>query len=245
MKTTKAYLNWSSGKDACLALNNLQQSKSLSVELLLTTYNADLNRVTMHGVPLSLVEAQAKSLGLPLDFLSLKGDVSMATYNAAVKKKVTSLKAEGFTASVFGDIALDDLKEYREKQYRPLGVEPIFPLWEKNTQNLADYFIDLGFKAIVIAVSAKKLDASFCGRIYDRKFLNDLPKGVDPCGENGEFDTFVYDGPNFKFPVPFKLGDKIMQSYQPSKRNDKDDCFKNQSFWDNQFWFQEVIPIDS
>ena len=236
----KAYLNWSSGKDAMLALHLLQQQNNYSIDKLVTTINTDFNRVSMHGLPINLLQQQAESLQLPLHQIPLSGNVSLKSYNEAMLKHCTQLKKEGFTHSVFGDIFLEDLKEYREQQLDKINLKSVFPLWKKDTQKLILDFIELGYKAVVVCTSAKYLDESFCGRIIDHQFLNDLPSGVDPCGENGEFHTFVFDGPLYSKPVRFTLGEKVLRDYNPS---DEDDCFKkvSQQSWDNKFWYQDLI----
>ncbi|MGO2359365.1 diphthine--ammonia ligase [Mesonia sp.] len=237
----KAYLNWSSGKDALMAMHYIHEAHSYDIQKLVTTVNDDLQRVSMHGVSVELLHAQAQALQLPLHIIALRGDVSLSVYNETMQKQMQQLIHEGFSHAVFGDILLEDLKVYREKELSKVGLEAVFPLWKKDTLSLAKEFIDLGYKAIVVCVSAKELDVSFCGRAFDHEFLKDLPSGVDPCGENGEFHTFVYDGPLFNNPIAFEKKERVMRMYQPSNKNDDDDCFKGQTFWDNQFWFQELV----
>lgn len=198
MMKTKAYLNWSSGKDAMLALHQLENDRDYSVEKLVTTVNSEHDRISMHGVRKTLLQQQAKSLGLPLEIINLKGDISLSAYNETMETHLKKLKNEGFSTVVFGDILLEDLKAYRENQLKKIGLKAVFPLWKKNTTNLIEIFLDLGYKAIVVCVNAKVLDKSFCGRLIDEKFLSDLPENVDPCGENGEFHTFVFNGPAFQ-----------------------------------------------
>lgn len=237
----KAYLNWSSGKDALMALHYVRKAGSYDIQKLVTTVNEDLQRVSMHGVSIKLLQAQAKALQLPLQSIALRGNISLSVYNETMQKHMQELLHNGFGHAIFGDILLEDLKTYREKEHAKVGLEAVFPLWKKDTLSLAKEFVDLGYKAIVVCTSAKELDVSFCGREFDKDFLQDLPSNVDPCGENGEFHTFVYDGPLFKDPIAFKKGEKVMRSYEPSSKNADDDCFKGQSFWNNQFWFQEII----
>ena len=237
----KTYLNWSSGKDAALALYRLQNSKEYTIEKLVTTLNSEVDRVSMHGLRKELLIQQAQSLGIPLQLIELDGTVSMEEYNAVMKKSVSQLVTEGFTHSVFGDIFLEDLKKYREEQLKTVGITAVFPLWKNDTKELILEFIKLGFKAITVCVNAKVLDKSFCGREIDLEFIKSLPLGVDPCGENGEFHTFVYDGPNFKAPVKFEVGEIIERKYSPSK-SDKD-CFKDKpQSWDTAFWYCDLIP---
>ncbi len=237
----KTYLNWSSGKDAVLALYLLQQSNEYQIEKLVTTVNSEVNRVSMHGLRTELLIQQAKSLGIPLELIELKGTVSMETYNSTMAQSIMNLKSDEYTHSVFGDIFLEDLKKYREDNLEKIGVEAVFPLWKKDTKLLITEFIDLGFKAITVCINSKVLDKSFCGREVDLEFIESLPANVDPCGENGEFHTFVYDGPNFKEPVKFEIGEIIEKKYSPSKT--EDDCFKDKTrSWDTAFWYCDLLP---
>ncbi len=244
MHTT--YFNWSSGKDSSLALYYVLQQKEFEVTKLLTTVNKDYTRVSMHGLREELLELQANSLTIPLEKIELPAHVSMSSYNKVMKRTVSKLVKEGYTHCIFGDIFLEDLKTYREEQLKPSGIQCVFPLWKKNTKELLLEFIALGFKAITVCVNAKYLDKSFCGRVLDVSFLNDLPSNVDPCGENGEFHTFVYDGPIFDHPIPFEIGDKVLRSYEPSKDED-DNCFtsdqEDHKSWDTSFWYCDLIPI--
>lgn len=238
----KAYLNWSSGKDAAFALYTLQQKGEVEVKKLVTTLNSEVDRISMHGVRRELLETQAKNIGIPLHPIPLEGTVSMATYNSVMQEQVNILKNEGYTHSVFGDIFLEDLKIYREEQLEKTGITAVFPLWKRDTHQLIKDFIEAGFKAITVCVNSKVLDESFCGRTLDHNFINSLPAGVDPCGENGEFHTFVYDGPIFNEPVGFEIGEKVQRNYQPSEVED-DNCFsKEQKPWDTGFWFCDLLP---
>lgn len=237
----KAYLNWSSGKDAMFALHKAKESGDFSVEKLVTTLNTDFDRVSMHGIQKKLLEHQAESLGIPLHLIPLQGDISMEDYNTSMRKHTSELKKEGFDTAIFGDIFLEDLMEYRKNQLQEIGLKGEFPLWKQDTNKLAHDFIALGYKAIVVCVNAKLLNASFCGRIFDKKLLDDLPENVDPCGENGEFHTFVFDGPLFRSPVNFTVGEKVLRDFSPNKK-DEDDCFDEPNSWDTKFWFVELVP---
>lgn len=239
----KAYLNWSSGKDSAMSLYYAQNQDDYKVEKLLTTINKDVDRVTMHGVRNELLLKQAESLGLPLQISELSAETSMEDYNQKMKEATDNLISEGFTHSIFGDIFLEDLKKYREDQLKSVGIKAIFPLWKKDTRELITEFIDLGFKAIVVCTNSKYLDDSFCGRVIDHQFVNDLPENVDPCGENGEFHTFVFDGPIFNIPVAFEVGEKVNRSYKPAKDKD-DNCFQDdEDAWDTEFCFCDLIPV--
>lgn len=238
----KTYFNWSSGKDSAMALYELLLDKNYSIDTLVTTVNKDFNRVSMHGLREELLDSQVKNIGLPLKKLKLSGTVSMASYDKAMKTFTSQLAEEGFTHSAFGDIFLEDLKKYRESKLKEVGIQAIFPLWQINTKQLMQEFIDKGYKAITVCVNAKLLDKSFVGREVDASFLNDLPEQVDPCGENGEFHTFVYDGPIFNSPVPFKKGEIILKSYAPTSPDD-DDCYTHSTqSWDTSFWYCDLIP---
>lgn len=236
----KAFFNWSTGKDSMLALHRVVRSKMIPVGKLITTINTDFKRVSMHGIHKDLLQQQADCLDIPLQLIELKSNISLNDYNQEMSNQLESLKSEGFSHGIFGDILLEDLKDYRESNYRNIGLEPIFPLWKEDTKQLIREFIDLGYQAIVVCVNDKVLDKSFCGRIVDEKFIEDLPSDVDLCGENGEFHTFVFDGPLFKNPVNFELKDIILRDYAPSGK-DEDDCFTKTRSWDTKFWFAELV----
>jgi len=238
----KSYLNWSSGKDAAFSLYKIKKGGVFKVEKLITTINSEVDRVSMHGVRKDLLLRQAESIGIPLELIALDGTVSMEEYNSIMAEAVTKLRSEDYSHAIFGDIFLEDLRTYREEQLKKVGISAIFPLWKKNTKHLITEFIELGFKAITVCVNAKVLDKSFCGREIDLDFIKSLPANVDPCGEHGEFHTFVYDGPNFKEPVRFEIGEIIEKKYSPSKT--EDDCFKNKTeSWDTAFWYCDLLPI--
>ncbi len=230
MKQFKAFMNWSSGKDAAMALLEVRKNKSINIECLLTSINEEYQRVSMHGVQLNLLEAQAKSIGIPLEIISLGKNPDMETYNKLMREKMLKMQQAGFTHSVFGDIFLEDLRQYREQMLGTQGIKAIFPLWKRNTKKLVEEFIKLGFKAVVVSCMADKLDKSFCGRLVDESFLNDLPADVDPCGENGEFHTFCFDGPIFKNAINIKQGEIIYRSY-PAPNSDTGNTPKEYGFW--------------
>lgn len=234
-KIKKTYLNWSSGKDASLSLYYLLRDNKYSVQRLLTSVNVAHDRISMHGIRRTLFEKQAKSIGIPLTAIELPEEPDMKIYNRKMKEAVEDLQSEGFTTAAFGDIFLEDLRKYREDQLNPLGIECIFPIWKKDTRGLMEEFIRLGFKAIVVAISENALNPSFLGREIDKNFLSSLPENVDPCGENGEFHTFCYDGPVFKFPVEFTIGEKVYKEYKAPKRK------KNEDPGSMGFWFCDLI----
>lgn len=225
----KTYFNWSSGKDSALALYTLLKEKNYSIDYLLTSVNAHHNRVSMHGLRRSLLEQQLKSIGIPYGTVELPEQPSNEQYRQLMKEKVEQLKAQGFTHTAFGDIFLEDLRVYREQQLHTLGIETVFPLWKRNTRELMKEFIASGFKTIVVCVNAQVLDRSFAGRIIDEQFINDLPEGIDPCGENGEFHTFCFEGPLFKHPVNFSLGETVLKEYE-------------QGDIKTGFWFTDLLP---
>jgi uncharacterized protein (TIGR00290 family) len=237
----KAFLNWSSGKDSAFTLYKVQQEKEFSVEKLVTTVNSDLDRISMHGLRKDLLLKQAENLNIPLHIISLSGNVSMSTYNEVMEAETLKLASEGFQYSIFGDIFLEDLKKYREDQLQKTPLQPVFPLWKRDTKRLMKEFLEAGFKAITVCVNAKLLDQSYCGRIIDEGFLNDLPEGIDPCGENGEFHTFVFDGPIFNKPVKFQKGEYVKRTYEP-EQEEEDNCFKEkQESWDTSFWYCDLL----
>jgi uncharacterized protein (TIGR00290 family) len=237
----KAYFNWSGGKDSALALYLVLQNKTVDVELLLTTINAQVNRISMHGVRVELLHMQAESIGIPIREIKLSEAVTMDEYNQVMHQSVTTLVNEKFKHTVFGDIFLEDLRKYREQQLAPFGLQVHFPLWQRNTKELLNEFLGLGFKTIVVCVKSSQLDQSFAGRIIDKEFIKDLPSSVDPCGENGEFHTFVFDGPIFKSPVTFSIGEKIYREYQTPK-NSNDNCFSSSQDSQMGFWYCDLIP---
>ncbi|MBD0258499.1 MAG: diphthine--ammonia ligase [Cytophagales bacterium] len=239
----KALFNWSGGKDSTLALYHLLQDDAYNTVQLLTTASETLRRVSMHGVRMELVERQAQALGLPLHWLRLPEQVPMPVYERMMEDMLTAFRAQQYDYSVFGDIFLEDLKAFREKNLARIGMQGVFPLWKRDSRQLVEEFIELGFKAVVVCVNAKYLDASFAGRPLDYDFLRDLPPGVDPCGENGEYHSFVYDGPLFREPVRFALGEKVFRTYTSALKDD-DNCFAPQPApFDTGFWYLDLLPL--
>jgi len=212
-----AYMNWSGGKDSSLCLYKILQGKKYKVKYLLTSVNKTHNRISMHGVRVELLQQQANAIGLPLQYIELPEQPGMAEYEREMKKKVTEMKNEKIQYAIFGDIFLEDLRKYREKKLHELGITPVFPLWQISTKKLMDEFIELGFQAIIVCINEKYLDKSFCGRMIDRSFVKDLPKNVDVCGENGEYHSYVFDGPIFKKSIAFTKGDIVYREYAKPK----------------------------
>jgi uncharacterized protein (TIGR00290 family) len=239
--STKTYFNWSGGKDSALALYHVQQHKKLDVQLLLTSVNAHVNRISMHGVRVELLQVQADCIEIPLREIKLPETVSMDEYNAVMQRSVSALVDEKFEHTVFGDIFLEDLRKYREQQLAPFGLQIHFPLWQRDTKQLLNEFLDLGFKTIVVCIKANLLGKEFAGRIIDRDFINDLPASVDACGENGEFHTFVFDGPIFRSPVRFSIGETVYKEYVAPK-NSIDNCYSPNQNDQMGFWYCDLIP---
>lgn len=213
----RTYFSWSTGKDSALALYHLLKNKELHVDHLLTTINTHYNRVSMHGLPRSLYLEQVKSMGIPYSTVELPKQPTMEEYATLMANTVNNFRMKGYTDCGFGDIFLEDLRTYRENQLE--GITCHFPLWKRDTRELYLEFLALGFKAVVVCVNGELLDASFVGRVLDQQFLEDLPLHVDPCGENGEFHTFCYDGPLFSYPVSFDLGEKVCKQYPKPNGN--------------------------
>lgn len=231
----KAIFNWSSGKDSSLALYKILKENQYEVATLLTSINKEFQRISMHGVHVPLLEQQASLLDIPLKKMELPKEPSMEEYQEIMNKTMTEIQAQGITHSIFGDIFLEDLRQYREKQLNTIGMQAVFPIWKQNTSDLIQEFLKLGFKTIVTCVNGTYLDKSFAGRIIDQKFLDELPDNVDPCGENGEFHTFTFDGPIFKSPVQFEIGETVKKTYSKPKTNPKDE---EEEY---VFWFCDLI----
>lgn len=231
---TKAIFNWSGGKDSAFALYKTLNDNTYSIEGLLTTISHQYKRISMHGVREALLDQQAGCIGIPLEKVWLPDVASMEVYEEVISAKMQELKARQITHAVFGDIFLEDLKEWRVNQLSKLGFEAVFPLWKKNSLRLVNEFIDLGFKTIVVSVDTKYLDESFVGQIIDKDFLRRLPNHVDPCGENGEFHSFVFDGPVFSKQVEFTIGEKLYKEYPSHGGNDSET---------NGFWYCDLLPV--
>ena len=213
MERTKAVFNWSGGKDSAHALWHAIESQHYEIVALLTTVNHDTRRSTMHGIPFPLLQAQAASIGIPLHAVDLTPKGDMEDYQTAMSQAVAHFKAQGVTHFIFGDIFLHDVRSYREAQLAPLGIEVVEPLWGRSSAEVMRDFLDSGLRTVVVTTMADGLGAAAVGREIDRDFGASLPAGVDPNGENGEYHTFCYDGPIFRSPVPFRLGEPFMQSY--------------------------------
>jgi len=215
-------LTWSGGKDCAMALYELRRTDGWEVSALLTTVTEDYDRVSMHGVRRELLGQQAESLGLPLETVSIVKDSSNEDYEAKMRETLAGHRSRGVELVAFGDIFLQDVRQYREDNLAKAGMKALFPLWNRDTAELARLFVDLGFKAVVTCVDSNALDGAFVGREFDGRFLSDLPSTIDPCGENGEFHSFVYDGPMFRTPLSHEKGEIVMR--------------------DGRFWYCDLVP---
>jgi uncharacterized protein (TIGR00290 family) len=214
---------WSGGKDSALALYELRKTQRYGIAALLTTVTEDYDRISMHGVRRALLEQQALSLNIPLDIAYITKDSSNEEFEARMKEKLLQYKSRGISSVVFGDIFLEDLRKYREDNLAQVGMQALFPIWKWDTDELAHTFIALGFKAVITCVDSQSLDKKFVGRAFDKRFLSELPPGVDPCGENGEFHSFVYAGPIFSESIRFRKGEVVLR--------------------DNRFYFCDLVPV--
>ncbi|MBZ5505831.1 MAG: adenine nucleotide alpha hydrolase [Acidobacteriia bacterium] len=217
----KILLSWSSGKDCAWALHVLRQQKQYEVAGLLTTMNSAFDRVAMHSTRRALVEMQAQAAGLRLITAPLPWPCSNADYELAMKQVCDQAVAQGISAVAFGDLFLADVRAYRERQLNGTGLEPLFPVWQRPTHELAREMVRSGLRAKLVCVDPKQLSPSFVGRDFDQSFLDELPAGVDPCGENGEFHSFVYAGPMFSRELAIATGEKVER---------------------DGFWFCDVLP---
>lgn len=209
MKPEKLLMCWSGGKDSALALQAVLSDPSFQVEALLTTITEDYERISMHGVRRELLHEQAKAIGLPLEEVRIPAGASNDNYESAMKERLLRYKSKGVSRVIFGDLFLRDIRQYRETRLAEIGMTGLFPLWHKDTRKLAEDFIAAGFRAFLVCVDPKQIDPSFCGRPFDHALLKDLPRSADPCGENGEFHTFVYDGPIFQKTLSVNRGELV------------------------------------
>ena len=209
----KIGLSWSGGEDSAMALYELRRSRQYEVVALLTTVSREYERISHHGVRTELLERQAAAVGVPLRKLYLPstdaGPCTNEDYEAAMKTVMMEYADAGIGTVAFGDIFLEDLREYRESKLSAVGMKALFPIWKRDTSELVQTFIDLGFRAYLSCVDAQKLGKAFAGRAIDEYFVRDLPRGIDPCGENGEFHSYVYDGPIFGHRVNVMVGEIV------------------------------------
>ena len=222
MDKKKVILCWSGGKDSAMTLYELRKSDEFEVVALLTTVTEGYERISMHGVRCALLEEQADSLGISLEKVYISKGATNAEYESKMERVLKKYLAAGISLVAFGDIFLEDLRQYREANLAKIGMCGVFPIWKRETRELSRTFINLGFKAILTCVDSNCLDRSFAGRIYDEQLLSEFPISVDPCGENGEFHSFVYDGPIFENKIVFERGEIVLR--------------------DERFYFADLIP---
>jgi uncharacterized protein (TIGR00290 family) len=206
---TKTLLSWSSGKDSAWTLQTLQQDPGFEVVGLLTTLNQKAERVAMHAVRARLLDLQAEAAGLPLIKIGLPYPCTNADYERIMGEAMADAKAEGVEAMAFGDLFLEDIRAYREDKLQGTGIDPVFPLWGRDTSELAREMIAGGLGARLTCVDPRQLDPGFAGREFDAALLEAFPDGVDPCGERGEFHSFVYEAPCFRAPIPVVTGEVV------------------------------------
>ena len=219
----RVLFTWSGGKDSAMALYELQKVGDYEILALLTTVTKDYDRISMHGVRRILLEQQADSLGYRLEQVFISKSASNEEYEAKMQEILEKYLKAGVCVIAFGDIFLEDVRKYREENLSKIGMKAVFPIWKRNTTELAHTFVDLGFKAVITCVDSKVLDKGFVGRLFDEQFISELPANVDPCGENGEFHSFVYDGPIFQQKILYTIGDIVLR--------------------DNRFYYCDLIPI--
>lgn len=211
-KPIKTVLNWSSGKDAAMAYHILRDSV-YDVKYLLTTINDAQDRVVMHGVREELLDCQAERMGIPLRKIRLPASPTDDSYSAAMTEALQDMGNQGITTAAFGDIFLTDLRQYREEQLQKIGFQAVFPLWEMDTSQLVTAISQAGIRAMIVCVNEQCLGAEFLGREINEHLLTDLPEGIDPCGEKGEFHSFVFDAPFFSSPIGIKAGELVRRQY--------------------------------
>ena len=213
---------WSGGKDSTLAVHEIKKSGRYEIASLFCTLTEDFDRVSMHGVRRTLIERQALAIGYPLTKVFIPYPCSNESYESLMTGALLPQRDSGIQKVVFGDIFLEDIRKYREDQMKKIGMSCLFPLWGKDSLMLARSFVDAGFRAVITCVDSTRLDRTYVGRVMDHAFLDGLPEGVDPSGENGEFHTFVFDGPLFRQPVSFESGEIRLR--------------------DERFYFCDLIP---
>jgi uncharacterized protein (TIGR00290 family) len=207
----KVIVGWSGGKDAAQALYELKQTENIEITALLTTVTEGYDRISMHGVRRDLLVRQANALGYPLEEIRIPIKCTNEIYEQRMQQSLERLLKEGVSGAAFGDLFLQEVRAYREERMSRIGMRCLFPLWGKPTAELARRFINLGFRAVVVCVDTQAIGGEFAGREYDETFIRDLPVNADPCGENGEFHTFVYDGPIFANPIPIERGEIVLR----------------------------------
>ncbi|PCH68408.1 MAG: ATP-binding protein [Bacteroidetes bacterium] len=236
----KVLFCWSGGKDSALCLHKVLQADKYEVVALLTTVNEHYKRISMHGVREELLDEQAKSIGIPLEKMYVGKESTNEEYEENMGVILEKYKAKGITQVVFGDIFLEDLKQWRENNLKKVELSGLFPLWKMDTNELINEFIESGFKTITCCINDGYLGEDMVGRVIDASFVTDLPDSVDPCGENGEFHSFAFDGPIFKQKIEFEIGEIV---YKPLeiKTTDDDNVCKGVGNTKG-FWFCDLVP---
>jgi len=207
----KILLSWSSGKDSAMTLYEIKKAENYGVAALLTTVTKEYDRVSMHGIRRELLEQQADSIGMPLEKVLISKNSSNQEYESRMRQTLEKYLKLGVTKVAFGDLFLEDIRKYREEKLAQLGMSGIFPLWKRDTKELANIVIRLGFRAALSCVDSRFLEGEFGGREFDEQLLADFPPNVDPCGEYGEFHSFAYSGPIFREDVRFKKGEVVLR----------------------------------
>jgi uncharacterized protein (TIGR00290 family) len=238
----KCIFNWSGGKDSALALYHCLHNPLLEIKYLVTTVNDAVNRISMHGVRQELLILQAERIGIPLYEIRLPEMPGMKEYDDTMRGHLAQLKEEGITHSIFGDIFLEDLKKYRDERLAEIGLTGIYPLWKRDSYELINEFLGLGFGTVIACTQARLKD--FVGREILPELLAALPPDVDVCGENGEFHNFVFKGPIFSNPISYRTGEKVFKEYAAPK-NDDDTCFSSNPVTTiSGFWYCDLLPND-
>lgn len=243
----KVVFCWSGGKDSALALHKMLQDERYEVVSLLTTCNEHFRRVSMHGVRIELAERQARCVGLPLDIIFLSRRSSNGEYQAKMSDYLLERKGGGVRGMVFGDIFLEDLKQWREANLASIGMYGVFPLWKQDTRALIEEFMSLGFASIICCVNDAYLGENAVGRLIDREFVDTLPSNVDPCGENGEFHSFAFDGPIFSERVRFQVGNKVyrpIEETHPASSDPASICPLPGTPTTRGFWFCDLLELE-
>ena len=232
--------NWSGGKDSTLALHYVLQDPSIEISYLVTTVTEKYNRISMHGVREALLISQAESIGIPLYQIRLGEMPDMETYDTTMEFHLKKFKGEGITHSIFGDIFLEDLRAYRENKLNEVGLKAIFPLWNKNTKDLIQEFLGLTYKTIIVCTQSNL--QNYCGEVITSALIDKLPTSIDPCGENGEYHTFVFEGPVFHHKINFTIGEKVFRTFPAPVKNDntKDICMNKPTT--SGFWYTDLQP---
>ena len=235
----RSIFNWSGGKDSALALYHCLQDPTIEIKYLVTTVNDEFDRISMHGVRVELLKQQAESIGIPLYQIRLPEMPDMETYNAIMREHLERFRQEGIEHAIFGDIFLEDLKAYRDEKLAEVGMSGIYPLWKRDTNELIDEFLSLGFGTVIACTQANL--AHLAGQEISRDLIKSLPPNVDVCGENGEFHTFAFKGPIFKNEIKYKTGEKVFKSYKtPQEEHAEDGENVNPSL--SGFCFCDLLP---